>query len=111
MAIALLMRPTCKIAGSGQSISSTNLRKAIDASVSLHRELLRHVHSFLMQTQTALANGRSKVEERSARWLLMAHDRVDGDELPTSRTSFWLSCLACSAPASPSRFRHLSAQV
>ena len=33
-------------------------------------------------TQTALANGRSKIEERLARWLLMADDRVDGDELP-----------------------------
>ena len=32
--------------------------------------------------QTALANGRHKLEERLARWLLMAHDRLDGDELP-----------------------------
>jgi CRP-like cAMP-binding protein len=68
--------------GSGQSLSSSNLREAIDASVSLHRECLRYVHSFLMQTtQTALSNGRSKIEQRLARWLLMAHDRVDGDEL------------------------------
>jgi CRP-like cAMP-binding protein len=29
-----------------------------------------------------LANGRSKVEERLARWLLMADDRIDDDELP-----------------------------
>jgi CRP-like cAMP-binding protein len=28
---------------------------------------------------TALANGRSKLEERLARWLLMVHDRMDGD--------------------------------
>jgi CRP-like cAMP-binding protein len=27
----------------------------------------------------AVANGRSKIEERLARWLLMADDRVDGD--------------------------------
>jgi CRP-like cAMP-binding protein len=32
-------------------------------------------------TQTALANGRSKIEERLARWLLMADDRIDGGEL------------------------------
>jgi CRP-like cAMP-binding protein len=32
-------------------------------------------------TQTALANGRSKIEERLARWLLMANDRIDGNEL------------------------------
>jgi CRP-like cAMP-binding protein len=34
----------------------------------------------IQATQTALANGRSKLEERLARWLLMANDRVD-DEL------------------------------
>ena len=31
--------------------------------------------------ETALANGRSKIEERLARWILMADDRVDGNEL------------------------------
>ena len=52
-------------------------------SVPLHHVLLAYVHSFMMQTtQTALANGRSKIEERLARWLLMANDRVDGNELP-----------------------------
>ena len=29
----------------------------------------------------ALVNGHSKIEERLARWLLMVHDRVDGDKL------------------------------
>ena len=50
--------------------------------MTLHRAMLRYVHAFLQQTTTtALANGRSKSEERLARWLLMAHDRADGDEL------------------------------
>jgi CRP-like cAMP-binding protein len=45
--------------------------------------MLRYAHAFLAQTTTAaLANGRSKIEERLARWLLMADDRLDGDELP-----------------------------
>jgi CRP-like cAMP-binding protein len=40
------------------------------------------VQVFLRQpTETALANGRGKIEERLARWLLMAHDRVDGNEI------------------------------
>jgi CRP-like cAMP-binding protein len=71
-----------QIGGSGQRISAGNLREAIDASTTLHQVLLRFAHAFLIQaTQTALANGRSKIEERLARWLLMANDRVDGDEL------------------------------
>lgn len=32
--------------------------------------------------RTSLADGRGKTEERLARWLLMASDRLDGDETP-----------------------------
>jgi hypothetical protein len=31
---------------------------------------------------TALSHGSYTIEERLARWLLMCHDRVDGDDLP-----------------------------
>jgi DNA-binding transcriptional MocR family regulator len=34
--------------------------------------------------QTALANGSHTLEQRLARWLLMCHDRVDGDEVFTT---------------------------
>jgi CRP-like cAMP-binding protein len=52
-------------------------------SVRLHRSLLRCAHDFLIQTaRTAVANGRSKLEERLARWLLMANDRIDRPEVP-----------------------------
>ena len=72
-----------QMAGHGQRISAEHLRKAIAASVPLHHVLLAFVHSFMTQTtQTVLANGRSKIEDRLARWLLMAQDRVDGNELP-----------------------------
>ena len=41
------------------------------------------MQAFLTQTtQTVVANGRSKIEERLARWLLMADDRIESDELP-----------------------------
>ncbi len=67
-------------AGNGQRIAAGALRDAIGASVSLHQVMLRYAHTFLVQTsQTALANGRSKIEERLARWLLMAADRVEGE--------------------------------
>jgi CRP-like cAMP-binding protein len=72
-----------QVAGGGQRISSAKLRGAMEQSPALHRSFLRYGHAFVVQTaQTALANGRSKIEERLARWLLMAQDRLGGDEVP-----------------------------
>jgi CRP-like cAMP-binding protein len=72
-----------QVAGQGQCMRANALREAIEKSVNLHRTLLRFAHAFLEQTtRTAVANGRSKIAERLARWLLMADDRMDGDELP-----------------------------
>jgi CRP-like cAMP-binding protein len=52
-------------------------------SPSLRISFLHFAQAFMVQTaHTAVANARGKLEERLARWLLMAHDRVDGDELP-----------------------------
>lgn len=70
-------------AGHGQCMRADDLRDAIQKSRTLHSSLLRYAHSYLNQTtKTAVSNGRSKIEERLARWLLMAHDRVRSPELP-----------------------------
>ena len=72
-----------QLAGSGLRIAAPQLRQAIHRSVTLHRALLVYANAFVTQTvRTAVANGRSKVEERLARWLLMAHDRIEGNEMP-----------------------------
>lgn len=72
-----------QIAGEGLRMRSDDLRRAMRTSPSLQRVLLRYVQSMMAQTaSTAFANGHGKVEERLARWLLMSHDRMDGDELP-----------------------------
>jgi CRP-like cAMP-binding protein len=69
-------------AGHGWRMGVADLHEADEKSLSLHRAFLRYANSFMQQTtKTALANGRSKVEERLARWLLMADDRIDGGEL------------------------------
>lgn len=70
-------------AGHGDRLPARRLREAIRASASLQVSLLRYVQHFLDQTtQTAVSNGRSHIEERLARWLLMAADRLDDQELP-----------------------------
>lgn len=72
-----------QVAGKGLRITAANLRQADEKCPALHRAMLRYAHTFLLQaTTTALANGRSKIEERLARWLLMAADRIDDDEMP-----------------------------
>jgi CRP-like cAMP-binding protein len=61
------------------------LRDALTQSPHLQRQLLRYAHVLGVQvTSTSLANGRFKLEARLARWLLMCHDRTDGDELQTT---------------------------
>jgi CRP-like cAMP-binding protein len=73
-------------AGKGQQIRAAKLREADERSNTLHRAMLHYAHAYLLQTTaTALANGRSKIEERLARWLLMADDRIDGDQLPLTQ--------------------------
>lgn len=68
--------------GSAWRIASPALRSAMGASPMLTATLLRYVHVFIAQaSQTALANGRGKLDERLARWLLMWHDRLRDDNL------------------------------
>ncbi len=71
-----------QLAGRGLRISAANLRSVTEESPSLQKILLQYAYTFMVQTaQAALVNGRSKVEDRLARWLLMAHDRVAKNEL------------------------------
>jgi CRP-like cAMP-binding protein len=66
--------------GSAMRISTKSLREMLAASRSLTATLLRYVNVFMVQgSQTALANGRGRLDERLARWLLMWDDRVQPD--------------------------------
>jgi CRP-like cAMP-binding protein len=58
-------------------------REAISQSPSLSASLHRYIMTFLLQvSQTAACNATHQLDERLARWLLMSHDRTDGDQLP-----------------------------
>jgi CRP-like cAMP-binding protein len=72
-----------QVEGSGARIASDDLRQAMRKSASLTRVLLNFVNAFLIQTaHTALSNGTANLVERLARWLLMAQDRLDKNEVP-----------------------------
>ena len=67
-------------AGSALRVSTRSLREAMAASPSLASTLLHYAHVVMIQSgQTALANGRGRLDERLARWLLMWDDRVRPD--------------------------------
>ena len=55
---------------------------AVDQSQSLRKLLLRYIQvQFVEAVQTAFANAAYQIEVRLARWVVMCHDRVEGDEL------------------------------
>lgn len=71
-----------QVAGAGYSIDAGALVSACQASQSLQAGLLRYVQTYSVQTSfTALSNATHSVEIRLARWLLMSHDRSEGDEV------------------------------
>ena len=71
-----------QVDGEGFRIAADRLRALMRLNSRLHDVLLRYVQVVLIQAeQTALANGRFSIERRLARWILMCHDRIEGDEL------------------------------
>jgi CRP-like cAMP-binding protein len=71
-----------QVQGHGRCIGAPVLITLMKESPSLSACLMRCAHVFAVQAgHTALANAQGKIEERLARWLLMAHDRLENDEL------------------------------
>jgi CRP-like cAMP-binding protein len=72
------------VQSSGQAVrlSVDGMRGAMASRPTLAAHFLRYVQAFVVQaSQTALANGRGRLDERLARWLLMWQDRLRKDEL------------------------------
>jgi CRP-like cAMP-binding protein len=68
--------------GTALRIAATDLRKAMETSPTLSGTLLRYVNTLMAQaSQTAVANGRARLDERLARWLLMWQDRLQSEDL------------------------------
>ena len=68
--------------GMALRIHVDHLRAATTTSPSLRNLLLRFCHCFMIQISfSSVANAHHMIEGRLARWLLMCHDRVDGDEI------------------------------
>ena len=72
-----------QIPGEALAIPADALCTAARGSSALQNLLLRFARVFMVQAeQTAVANGRASLEQRLARWILMAHDRTVGNDVP-----------------------------
>ena len=80
--------------GTALRMGASAFRRALEEIPSFRRLLFHYSEAMRGQTtQTAACNGRHDLEQRFARWLLMAHDRVDDDDLPV--TQEFLSMMLC----------------
>ena len=63
-------------------LEADQLRRAVDRSASFRQSLLRYASTFIAQMgRTIVSNLVHSVERRAARWILLYHDRIDGDEI------------------------------
>ncbi len=81
-------------AGTMLRMEAADFKRALDDIPGLEKALLRYALAFQEQvTQTAACNGHHALDQRLARWLLMAHDRAEGDEFPM--TQEFLALMLC----------------
>ena len=70
-------------AGTALRMDAQAFREELERSLDLRTLLLRYILVHHGQVvRTAACNGRHQTDQRLARWLLMAHDRTEGDEYP-----------------------------
>lgn len=81
-------RCVVQVPGSALRIATDNLKRAFDELPCFRNLLLAHVQAVMTEgTQLVVCNTRHRLKERLARWLLVAHDRLDGDEIPLTHES------------------------
>lgn len=72
--------------GEALRMAAGDFRRELDGNAPFRALMLRYNEALGIQiTQTAACNGRHGLEQRLARWLLMAHDRANGGELPLTQ--------------------------
>jgi len=72
-----------QVPGEALQIDAHDLRHAVDESPALRQQMMNFIQALVLQhSQTALCNARHRLDERLARWLLLAHDRLEDDTIP-----------------------------
>jgi CRP-like cAMP-binding protein len=80
--------------GAALQMEADAFRRTLKEVPILRARLYRYSEAMRAQAmQTAMCNGRHALEQRLARWLLMMHDRSEGDDLPVTQES--LALMVC----------------
>ncbi len=66
---------------SSLTLATSVLDEAMARSSTLRLHLLKYVQAMVIQISTSIAAAGQTIEQRLARWLLMCHDRVNGDTI------------------------------
>ncbi|OWV89957.1 CarD family transcriptional regulator [Rhizobium sp. R635] len=76
-------RTFMQVSGTGFQVPVRTFKRMLVEFPAVNDLFLNYVHCCDIQlAHSALANGRYNMHERLARWLLMCHDRLDGNDLP-----------------------------
>jgi CRP-like cAMP-binding protein len=99
-----------QVAGRGVRMPADELWTQTSKNWTLADCLLKFAYAFLVQvTHSALSNGRFSLEQRLARWLLMAHDRVEGNDVALTH-EFLFMMLGVRRPGVTSALHSLEGQ-
>jgi CRP-like cAMP-binding protein len=75
-----------QLPGTALQMSAGAIREKFESCPELRKRLLHFTHAHMMQLiQTALCNRLHLLEQRLARWILLAHDRSSSDVLPLTQ--------------------------
>jgi CRP-like cAMP-binding protein len=79
-------RAIAQIPGEGVVIDAPDFLEISNSGGAFQAVLMRYAQALMTQiAQGAACNRLHRIEQRAARWLLMTHDRVDGDEFPLTQ--------------------------
>jgi CRP-like cAMP-binding protein len=79
-------RTVVQVPGAAFRAEAARLRDIVAGCAILRDRCMRHLQLMMIEaSQTAACNARHELRPRLARWILMSHDRIDGDGLPITQ--------------------------
>lgn len=102
-----LHRTVVQVPGEALRVPAEDLRRIMAECPAIRDHLLRYVQMLIgLKSQMALCNAKHSVDQRVARWLLLALDRMEADDLPVTH-DFLAKMLGVRRPGVSDALSHL----